>query len=84
MNLDPLAAKNTVDFGCDIRILAAEKLRPALDQADAAAEAPVRLGEFEADIPAAAAAVNEIGKKGPAWAPTPRFRRSPAWPMPNP
>src|SRR5208282_3795432 len=36
-----------------VRILAAEELRSVLDDGHAAPEAAVRLGEFEANIPAA-------------------------------
>lgn len=37
----------------DVRVLAAEELRPTLDDGDAAAEAPIGLRELQPDIPAA-------------------------------
>ena len=52
-DVDFFGSENAPDFFRDVRILAAKELRPMLDHGDAAAEAPVGLGEFEAHIAAA-------------------------------
>src|SRR5262249_37085094 len=51
-DIDPFGAEDAADFFGNVRVLAGEKLRPVLDHGDAAAEAPVRLGELEADVAA--------------------------------
>src|SRR5258708_5538430 len=53
LDFDFFGTEDAPDFFRDVRILAAEELRPVLDDGDAAPEATVRLGEFEADVPAA-------------------------------
>src|SRR5262249_40050212 len=52
-DFDLFGGKEAAKFLGDFRVLGAEELRPVLDHRNAAAEALVRLGEFEADIPAA-------------------------------
>src|SRR5262249_45579067 len=52
-DVDPFGTEDAADFFGNVRVLAGEELWPVLDHGDAAAEAPVRLGEFEADVAAA-------------------------------
>src|SRR5262249_56313350 len=51
-DLDPLGPKDAADLFRDVPVLVAEELRPVLDNAHAAAEAAIRLGEFEAHVSA--------------------------------
>src|SRR5262249_27279265 len=52
LDVDLFGVENAPDFLRDVRVLPAQELRPALDDGDAAAEATVRLGEFEAHVAA--------------------------------
>src|SRR5439155_7861317 len=53
IDLDAVCSKNLLDLAGDIRILARQELRRALQDRDGASEAPKDLREFEPDVSAA-------------------------------
>ena len=52
-HLDAFCLQNALNLVRDIRVFAFGQPRTMIDDGDATAEAPVRLGKFEADISAA-------------------------------